>query len=314
MSALAAPAREGRVVWSEEMTDRLIELYREDVDYPEIARELALPEDRVLSKACTLRSKGLLPKGYRKPRASAEPRVRVWERELLDEVAELRAEGKYRREICELTGLVEHELGEVLSALAGDGRPAGRGKRPPPAPRGPAPRILSDARIEELHAEYLRGASVTDLAAREHVSVRFVYGRFKDLTLALERLPDPHACERALLAASELERGGCVTWHGYLRLRAEHSDWPGPGKIQEVLGDGSWTAAKRAVGIDDRSICERELRKALAADGAGITRRRFDAGRGDHPGRPSSAVVARLLGDGSWKSAKRAMDVARPPR
>jgi hypothetical protein len=219
-------------------------------------------------KARVAPATGALQKGYRRPRGRAAPQV--WSPQLMDEVAELRAEGTYRKQIRAVTGLTERELGELLIALSRDARPAPRGRhRARTLPRGKAPRILSDERVRSIHESYIRrSASAVQLAAADHVSVTFLYSRFRDLGLPT-RVHDRSACERALKQAHVISEGRNVSWHGFELLRDDHPEWPCAGTVERTLGDGSWTAAKRAVGIPTKSA----RRSARAAAGhAGVAR------------------------------------------
>lgn len=251
------------------MTDRLVGMYRDGAEYPQIAQALGVDEHKVVSKASTLRASGVLKAGYRKPPRRSSPRVWKWDAELMAEVARLRREGRYRKEICAETSLTERELGQLLRDLRAQGEPAGRGRRERSTfPRGPAPRLLSDDRVRELHETYRRGEPVVQLAAGAFVSVRFLYARFRALGLPT-RVNDRDACERALNEADAANGGAELSWHRYELLRREHPEWPCAATVERVLGEGSWQAAKQAAGIRARRVGRRAAHRRAAPALAG---------------------------------------------
>jgi hypothetical protein len=309
--ALRGPSGCGRVHWSEAMTDRLVSLYRAGADYAQIAEAIGLPKEKVRSKASALRTRGILEKGHRRPPMRAAPRPRVWDPKLVDEVIALRKEGRYRKEIRAETGLSEAQLQQLLVDLRDRRGPVPRGKRMTNvARRAGAPRILCDERVREVHAAYVSGESIVRLAAESFVSVRFLYGRFQALELRKGRtkFEDRAACERALSEAHEAVAGGKLSWHRYESVRREHPEWPGAGIVASVLGEGSWQAAKDAVGLDLATICERALSEAREiSDDGEVTWGRYEQQRRDRAHWPSAPTVSRVLGGGSWRAAKRSI-------
>jgi transposase len=124
LSGRRSTMRNGSMIWGQQLTDRLITLYREGQENWEIADALDVFESKVKSMISTPRMGGILePRPKRKRRG--RPRSQ-WDPQLTAEVIRLRNRGLYYTDICAETGLSLRQLRPLVTELVEDGRPGDR--------------------------------------------------------------------------------------------------------------------------------------------------------------------------------------------
>jgi len=247
-AVLTAPA-ERATTWERALTEQLVAMHRAGLRYAEIADALGVDQGEVEGKAASLRARGVLQSRDTRRRRRATPNRQRWDPGITAEVVKLREEGRYRKEIRAITCLTDRELKELIEDLRREGRSLSRASR---RSGGQATRKvagpLSADRVRAAHKAYQDGGKVQQLAADLHVSPSTLYGRFRLLELPL-RSKSSQACERALKEALAASGGADVSWRRYEHLRSENPNWPCASTVARVLGNGSLTAAKRAVGL-----------------------------------------------------------------